>query len=288
MKSRGYGSQQDSEPVSGGVNAMNDEFQIDPDKSKAGKYIAVGCLSIVIFVVLGGVLGYFAIRSNWPAIEAKLKAMASDGVTEIMANGIRDTDLTDEDKAALIARIELMGEEFKAERLTFDDIEAIGKVLAESPVLPVGMVAGMNKAYIDSSDLTDDEKSAARRLNDRLARGLYDRRIKPEELQPVLDPISEPGKKSMQIERDSDGNPTGLDINLRPPEMVSADDLRAYMAQAESLLEQKAIADEPFEIDLIEEFDKAVESAIGRRLVPDEEAGENQNATDSATEAGSG
>ncbi|MEL6797765.1 MAG: hypothetical protein AAFO89_13210, partial [Planctomycetota bacterium] len=82
---------------------MSDDILTVKRKAGPGKIIAVGCLTIVFIVIIGGVIGGVAIYSNWPAIEQRLKAMASSGVTEIMANGIRDTELTNEQKRELIA-----------------------------------------------------------------------------------------------------------------------------------------------------------------------------------------
>ena len=55
---------------------------------------------------------------------------------------------------------------------------------------------------------------------------------------------------------------------IRTDDAEKLDELRAYMTNARELLEFKAVPDEPFEIDIIEEFDKVIEEAIGRRIVP--------------------
>ena len=241
---------------------MNDELDIQERKPGAGKYIAVGCLAVLIVGLIALVIGGVYVANNW-------KTWASDVTTELMANGIRDTELSLEDQRALIARVELVGEEFKAGALTLEEMQLSGRTLLESPLLTVGVVEGMAKAYIEPSELTDEEKTKAKRLTDRLGRGIYDKRITYEELDGALKPLSKAGK-TIRITSDSEGRTTSVQIDMKPPEQVTADELRQFMANAESLLEQKAIPDEPFEIDVVDEFDKAIEAAVGRRIVPDE------------------
>ncbi|MEO1584684.1 MAG: hypothetical protein AAFR96_08950 [Planctomycetota bacterium] len=242
-------------------------------KSGRGKFIAVGCLSVVLVVLFSLAVGTAVVISNWPAIEARLKAFASGEVTELMANGIRDTDLTPEQKEQLVARIEVMGDEFEEGTLTLDDLTKIGEMLETSPLLAVGIVSAMNKVYIEPSELTREEQSAAMRLNDRLARGIFEKRIDPSELEPVLEPLSNPDGVQVSSSSGSEGRVGSFRINdLKDPDTITAGELRQYMANAASLLEQKSIADEPFEIDVVEEFDKLIESAIGRRIVPADSA----------------
>lgn len=247
-------------PTGRGEDAMED-LQTEKKKSGAGKYIAVGCLSVVIVVLIGLAAGGLYVASNW-------KTWAADGTTAIMTGVIRDTELSADDKRALIARVDLIGEEFKNEAISWEELEGVIQTLVESPILTVAILDGLHMAYFDLSTLTDEEKQQAERITDRLARGLYEERIQMEELEPVLDPISESGAASITITRNGEGTTTGMQLNLKNPEDVTEDELRAFMAAAESLLEQKAIEDEPFDVDVVEEFDKAVEAALGRRIAP--------------------
>jgi hypothetical protein len=244
---------------------MDDGIPMEPKKSGgAGKYIAVGCLSMVFLVLIGLLVGGMYVANNW-------KSWAAPAVTEIMANGIRDTDLTNDQKRELIARVETMGSEFEAGTLTFEDLTKIGEALETSPLIAVGIVEAMNAVYIKPSDLTDVEKTDAIRLNQRLARGIFEDRITPEELEPILAPLSESGNVRVSRTESDEGMAASFRINdLKDPEQITAEELRAYMVEARSLLEMKAIPDEPFEVDIIEEFDKVIESAIGRRIVPAE------------------
>lgn len=243
---------------------MDDGMPMDQKKAGgAGKYIAVGCLAVLILGLVGLGIGGVYVANNW-------KSWAAPQITKIMAAGIRDTDLTNEQKRELIARVEVMAQEFESGLLTFEDLSKIGETLETSPLLAVGIVEAMNMAYIRRSDLTDEEKADAVRLNQRLARGIFEDRITAKELEPVLKPLSNAGSVEV-TSTPSDEATTGtfrID-NLKDPEQITADELRAYMANARSLLEQKAIPDEPFTVDIIEEFDKAIESAIGRRIVPE-------------------
>ena len=243
-----------------------DDLGFEPRKGGTGRYILIGCLTFVIIGLVGlGVGGWF-VASNW-------KTWAADATTSLMATGIRDTQLTNEQKRELIARIEGMGEEFKADRLTLEDLQKIGQTLQESPVLPVAVVQGMNAAYIGPSGLSDEDKQRAYRINDRIARGVFEERIELEELEPVLEPLSKEGDANVRITTNDEGATTGFRMDLKQPEQVTTEELLEYMANAESLLEQKGIPDEPFEVDVIEEFDRVIEDALGRRITPIYEGG---------------
>lgn len=241
---------------------MSDSTDFRPrGTGRTKKILLVGCLSLLILAILLVAVGAVVIRANW-------RDWTATGISSIMADGIRDTPLSNEDKAALIARVDLITEEFRNEALSLEDLERIGQAFVESPILPVAVVEGVQSAYIRPSALTDEEKASARRLNERLARGLFEKRITPEELEPVLRPLSPDDGPVVRVD-ESGGFSSGVRLRIKPPEQVTADELRAFMANAESLLTQKAIPDEPFEIDFVEEFDRAVEAAIGRRIAPE-------------------
>ncbi|MEL6798048.1 MAG: hypothetical protein AAFO89_14660, partial [Planctomycetota bacterium] len=185
--------------------------------------------------------------------------------------------------------VDAMGDEFEAGTLTIEDLTKIGETLETSPLIPIGIVEAMNAVYIKPSDLTDDEKTEAMRLNQRLARGMFEERITPEELEPVLAPISTGGGAKVTSRESGEGTVGTFRINdLKDPEQITADELRKYMANARSLLEMKAIVDEPFEVDVIEEFDKAIEAAIGRRIVPTAIGDESTEETPEPASTGAG
>ncbi|MEO1535507.1 MAG: hypothetical protein AAFS11_08100 [Planctomycetota bacterium] len=261
---------------------MDDGIPVEQKSGGAGKYIAVGCLAMVFVVLIALVIGGVFVANNW-------KSWAAPAITEIMANGIRDTDLTNEQKRELIARVEAMAGEFEAGTLTFEDLQKIGEALETSPLIAVGIVEAMNAVYIRPSDLPDEEKTEAVRLNQRLARGIFEDRITPEELEPVLQPLSSGDGVQITSSDGSDGSTASFRINdLKDPEQITVEELREYMGNARSLLEMKAIADEPFEIDVIEEFDKVIEAAIGRRIVPAEIGDESAEETPEPASTGTG
>ncbi len=261
---------------------MDDGVTMGPKKSNVGKYIAVGCLGVVFIVLIALVIGGVFVANNW-------KTWAADTTTTIAAEVIKDSQLSGEDKRALIGRVEMIGEEFKNETISWEEMQTVFEALVESPILTVAVVNELHSDYFEISELSDEEKARAERINDRLTRGLYEERIQLNELQPVLAPISKEGSGNIEVTTSEDGTTTGLNLNLKPPNEVTADELRAFMTNAESLLEQKAIPDEPFDIDIIEEFDKAIEAAIGRRIVPDESFGDAPAPSEEAPEpAGTG
>lgn len=239
---------------------MNDTLDLEKRPASPLKYLLIGCVGVLVVALVLSVIGGLYVANNW-------RGWASTAVTAAMTEGINDSELTNEDKAALIARVQTVGDEFEAERLTLEDMQAIGEKLLASPIIPVAAVDGIQRTYIAPSGLTDDEKARARRLNQRLAKGLFDKRITGEDINEVIQPLAkEDNGSAVRITTNGEGTITNFQLSIKDPAQTTDEDLRAFMANAESLLEQKAIADEPFEVDFVAEFDRAIEQAIGRPL----------------------
>ncbi|MEQ8788869.1 MAG: hypothetical protein RIC55_21335 [Pirellulaceae bacterium] len=192
---------------------------------------------MILLVACGG--GLWWVSNNWVALVA---SPAGNAVKQV----VNESDLRQEDKQAIVQQVDRIVEEAKAGKIDGEKLQQIMKNLAESPVLPVGVVLFVEDKYVNPSGLSDEEKSQARRTLERVARGVFEEKIPQGALQPAIEPISE---------RDAKG-----DLKLK--EHVSDDELREALANLKKLADDAAIPDEPFEINIGAEVKKAVDKAL--------------------------
>lgn len=216
-----------------------------PPKSSGGG-ILIGCLGLLLVCLLicGG--GLYFVAMNWQSWA--LQGFATMG-REIAVQAVEESELTDEDKRAVIEQIDRVADEAKAGNLTGEQFAKIMENLAESPLLPAGMAKAIEVKYVDPSDLPEDEKAAAKLTLQRGARGAFEKKISPEQLELACDPISNV---------DSEGK-------RKLKEQVTTEELREFLANVKKLADEAGIPEEPFGFDVGEEVKKAVDKALAEK-----------------------
>jgi len=119
--------------------------------------------------------------------------------------------------------------------------------LGESPLFALAMVYGAEKKYVEPSGLSDQEKKDARLALQRAARGVYEKTISQNSIQRAMDRISTAG-------------PNG---ERQLKERITDDELKAFLKDLKDLADKAEVPEEPFEVDIGEEFKKAVDKALG-------------------------
>lgn len=118
-----------------------------------------------------------------------------------------------------------------------------------SPILHVGMVMLAEEKYVKPSGLSDEEKADARRTLDRLARGVHEKKISETELEQVGAPITV----------------TKPDGSTELKETVTDEELRAFLKLARDKADEHEVPDEPFDVNIAEELEKAIDSALEQK-----------------------
>ncbi|MFW6058817.1 MAG: hypothetical protein ACODAQ_01465 [Phycisphaeraceae bacterium] len=214
-----------------------------------GAKIGLGCgvaALVCVFICAGGVW--------WTYSNAR--RLASGAVTSIITTAINDSNLSAEQKQRLVERVSDLKDRYDTGQITMQQLGRVAEELAESPLLYVGMVMFAEQHYIATSSLSDQEKEQARRTLDRFARGLHEEEIDPQVIDHVTDPIAT----------------TDAQGNRQLKEHPTDDELRTFLARAREEADNADVPDEPFEVDLADEFDRAVERALQER-VSDAESG---------------
>ena len=204
--------------------------------------VLVGCLVVLGVVLLAAVIGGVVVYKNW-------KTWAADFGRDAIVTLVEEADLEKDQKDAIIARVDELAEDFKAGVIDLEDMGNVTMALVESPLLPLGAVMLAHHRYIEPSELSDEEKAAGQLALQRYARGIYEETIALEDIEDVMSPISD---------QDLEGN-----MELRDPDQVTTEDLREFISLVKARADEAQIPDEPFELDIAAEVNKAIDIALG-------------------------
>ena len=109
------------------------------------------------------------------------------------------------------------------------------------------MVYVAEEQYINPSDLSDEEKADALLTLQRFARGVFEKSIP----QKALDEITAPIKVG----------PVG---QQELKETITTDELKALIEAARARADEAGVPNEPFEVNIADEIDKAIDAALGK------------------------
>jgi hypothetical protein len=196
---------------------------------------AVICLGLMfVCIVLCGVGTWIVVKKS------------PDWVRNAVVSGIEGSDLPADDKRVVTEQVDRVVAEYKAGRITMQQLSEIGKELSESPLVTLMMAMSAEEAYIEPSGLPDEEKEQAKRTLQRVARGVFEEQIDAEELNTALDYISTQ-------------EPNGGRQFKNP---VADEDLRQMLAECKRLADDTGIPDEPYQVNVGAEFKAAVDRVL--------------------------
>lgn len=230
--------------------SQSDPFESqDPDrvpekKGLSGCAIAgIGCGVIVVLGVLAVVLGGFWVANN-------AREFGTDLAVTAMKEGLNELEVPDDQRKRMHDRIDDIGQQFKDGNLELEQVAAIFKKLSESPILPAGVSLFVKRVYIRDSGLDEEEKAAADTAIQRFARGVIDNSISEAKREAVLDMIST--KKP--------------DGNREFKQKLTDDELRDFLKAVTETADEAGVPAEVPEINFADEFDKAIDEALGEAL----------------------
>lgn len=202
-----------------------------------------GCLialAVFLVLVIGG--GIF--------IAMSYKGWLATGMTAFTKQIVNDSNMPQDQKDRVVAKVASIGDDFKNGKITFAQLGQVMEAIAEGPILPLGMTAALESQYIKPSALTADEKTAATRTLERLARGIAEKKIKMDDVKLIVAPISQPS--------------SGKEFRLKPANQVTPDQLRAVLADAKKRADDAQVPDEPYTVNVADALDEAVKQALGK------------------------
>jgi hypothetical protein len=175
------------------------------------------------------------------------KGWAADFANTATAEIIKESGLPQDQQNAILAEVDRLGDDFRNGRIDTEGIARVAKAVAESPLLPLGGVQMARTKYIEPSDMTEKEKAEATLSLQRFARGVFEKKIQPNEIDDVIKPITELKENGRWQLKD---NPTRMEVDQ-------------FVANAKARADDAKIPQEPFEVNVAEELKKAIRSAAG-------------------------
>lgn len=210
---------------------------------------AIGCSVVLVLVlVLGGLVAFWSFQNA--------RQLGADFAAAALKEGLKELDLPADQQTRINARIDDVAQQFKDEKLTVDEVVHIFEKIGQGPLMPAGLALVVKRVYIRDSGLSDEEKDAAEISIHRFVRGVIDESIPEAEREAVLDRIS-----TM--------DPQG---NRQFKETLTDDEVRAFVDAAKQAADDAGVAEDVPEINFADEFDKAVDEALGQTAQVDEQS----------------
>lgn len=243
-------SDQDQQPLddvfqpedAGARQARRDTEERDavaPAKSNGCRNIAIGCGCVTVLLLAVAVVVGLWVQQNW-------KGVAADFAKQVAQQAVQTSELAPADKTRVLDRLNQLADDFKAGKISTEQMGRVFEEVAKSPLFPIAMVMVADKQYVGPSGLTAEEKQAARRTLQRLARGSFEKTIPSEKLEEVMSLI--------QIDQ---GNG-----QKKMKEKLTDDELKDFLSKAQQVADEAAVPDEDFEVNIPDELDKAIDNAL--------------------------
>lgn len=212
--------------------------------------LLVGCLAVLgviaALVIIGGVIVWM----NW-------KGWAAGAMSTTMKAVVAESKLPAEQQARINTQVDQLTLAFKDGDVTFEDLIKVGEAMEHHPILPIGVLEYIEFNSMQAQGLTDEEKAAGTLATQRLQRALIDGQMVLEDLDPILEPISQ---------RDADGD-------LEPLQNPTAPQVRLYIEAAEKKADELGVPNEPYDVDLAEQIERLINDTLGREVVSAPAAG---------------
>jgi hypothetical protein len=167
----------------------------------------------------------------------------------VIDQAVAQSDLSPEDKQVVMAQVDRLVEGYEQGKVDLPKLGKFMEGLAQSPLMDLMIAYAAKVKYIDSSGLSPEEKEAAERSLQRVARGVIDDKISEDDLNSALNHISN--------ERPGGGR------EFR--EKVSDDELRAFLAECQRLADEAQIPNADFKVDIGAELKRLVDEVLGEQ-----------------------
>ena len=228
-------------------------FYQEPPRSSGsgcGPGILLGCLGVFVVCVI------LCAGSVW-YVQQNAGKWVAGVVREVFVASIKASEIPEGEKTEVIAQIDRVLAAYKAGRIKSEDIEPVMKKLERSPVFLMMQTWGLEKAYVDPSGLSDEEKEQGRRTIERAFRGLVEQKITQEEFTGVV-----PQQPQGQAEVKIDNGKTVIKSHTDQRSPLTDEEVRKMLADLKKLADDAEIPDEPFTIDIGDEVKKLVDEVL--------------------------
>ncbi|MFI4881161.1 MAG: hypothetical protein ACIAQU_01100 [Phycisphaerales bacterium JB064] len=212
--------------------------------------LLVGCLAVLGVVAVLAVVGGVIVWMNW-------KGWTAAAMNAGMKAGVAESNLPAEQVGRINTQIDQLTAAFEAGDVTFEDLAKVAEAVEGHPILPAGVLEYVESKQASVQGLTDEERASGRLATQRLQRATIEQGLTFEDLEPILEPISQ---------RDEDGD----QVLLQNP---TAPQLKLYAEEAAKKADEFGIPSEPYDVDIAEQIERLINDTLGREVVSAPPAG---------------
>jgi len=226
---------------------LDDQDPSTPDQAPANDGLsgcacaAIGCGVVFLFMLVIGGLSIYWIATN-------ARRVAVTAAVPTLQKAVSTLNIPEDQQQQIDKRIQQVGEQFEKGDLSLEDLGNIVKTAAQGPLAPAAATLWFTEQYISKSNLTDDEKAAAVMTTRRFGRGILNDSIPSETQDKIMDMITDTNDQGQKQIKDRLSDAELKDI-LK--EMADAADAAGI---------EKSIP----EINFADEFDRAIDQALGK------------------------
>ena len=216
---------------------QRDDSSAPPPSGCRNFALGCGCAAGALLLVVVAIGAWIAM--NW-------KTVVADGAKQVAADAVAKSKLSADDKDRVLKRINQLADDFKGGKVSTEQLAKVMEQIAKSPLLPLGLLMAADEMYVKPSGLSDDDKEAGRRTLQRFARGAFEKSIPDSDLKDVM---------KLLTEKQPDGND-------KLKERLTDVELQAFLKKAQEKADAANVPDEPFEVSIADELDKAIDKVL--------------------------
>jgi len=203
-------------------------------------------------LLLGGALvigGVWYVASN---IDRWLVHFGREAIVSL----IEDSEIPAQEKKEVIEQVDRVVNLYKERKINQQDLSRVLEELQNSPALTVISLYGIDDSYLSDTKLSEQELAQGHRAFQRVIRGIYEGKIDEDDLYGALPDFRE------DVAQASNKGPQVRPASTTDPDKIADDDLREAITRLKVMADNAQIPDEPFQIDIGDEFKKAVDKAL--------------------------
>jgi hypothetical protein len=223
-----------------------------------------GSLIMGVVLVGGGILmllSLLIVAGVWYAVSSVDRWLVGLGREAIVAV-VEDSEIPEQEQTEVIAQVDRVVAAYKAGRIDQDDLAAIFEQLDNAPVFVAMDLGGIEQDIVAPSGLSDDEQQQARRTLERAFRGVHERKIEIADFYAALPAgfFYQSEFSAMRSEDELDNLAEQMENEEFQP--ATDDQVRKSLARLKQMADAAGIPDEPFSIDIGDEFKKVVDQVL--------------------------
>ena len=222
---------------------MASDGGMEKPKSNWFRGCLIGCLvvGVICTIVCAGV-GYYVYK-NGPRL-------AIQATRQVVTTILIETDLPDEEQAAILEQFDRVGDAYLAGDLPLQDVILIMQDFVESPLMSMLLIQAVNAGHLEQSGLSEEEKAEARDTIQRIFTGIMNDQLEQSDLEPLM----------RHIRQFPDSTDPGQRQQIK--NSFTDEELRTLIAEAKQLCDDKDIPLEDTEVKISEKMKEIIDQRL--------------------------